>query len=175
MRSERAEHYFRRLARTRAERQARRAAADYRAQQLKPDDVVAGLGRGWHSLALDLHRDLLDLDQGYRLYEIGQRNGGLFVVARIASEPADAWRRRIVAAKALALRTCEVCAAGGELRHERPRMMTLCADCCAADRATAVECGERYAEIVVQFLMNAAPDHPGPEEISAWLDLLDDE
>ena len=173
MDGERAERYhLRRLGELEA-RRVRQQEWDFLARILSPDEIAGAVGVGWRPLVAALHDDLIDVDRDYRLYELKERNAGLLVVARFARDAREAASRRLVEAKAEALRTCEVCGGDARPRMNRPQPKTLCDRCSAADRAAAAEQGERYADAVLQYLMSGDAEHPTPEETLAWLDALD--
>lgn len=172
MDGERAERYhLRRLGQLEA-RRARQQEWDFLARAFTHDEIASSVGIGWRTLVRALHDDLLDIDGDYRLYEIKERDGSLLVVARFDRDARDAASRRLATAKAQALRTCELCSADATPRMQRPEPKTLCDRCYAADRAASAQ-GERYADVVLQYLLSGDRDYPTPEETLAWLDALD--
>ena len=160
--------------RAQAERRARRQEWDYLARKLDEYEVADEVGNGWRPLVLELHRDLLDIDPEYRLYDIRERLGGLAVIARYHQDARDGAARLLAVAKAQAVQTCVVCGEQGQLSAERPRLHVLCEKCFQYDRAAAFERGEHYANLLLDSLMSADRDYPTPEEMLAWLARLDE-
>lgn len=173
MEGEAAERYHSRRIRQLEEQRARRQEWDFLAAKLSDEEVTDCVPVGWRRLVLRLHHDLLRLDPSYRLLELGEDMGGLLIDANYTLPTGWNFTRRIHQARAEALATCEVCSADGRLRVERGHMKTLCDDCWIADRAAAAERGERYAEVVLDYLTSGDDAYPTPEETMAWLDSLD--
>lgn len=168
-----AERYYSRRVRLLSERRARRQEWDWMACHLEDLEIVDEVGPGWRSLVLELHAALLELDPGYRLYEVAEDLGGLVFIARVADERAAEGARLIAAARTLAFETCENCGHAGCLRPERRQPKTLCRPCWSADRATAAMHGERHADVVLARLLSSDDDHPSVAETLTWLDELD--
>lgn len=168
-----AERYYSRRVRRLDERRARQEEWDFLASRLIATEITEGVGPGWRPLVHNLHDQLLELDPNYRLYSVGEVSGGLDFVARTSASTQGEAARRIHAARAEALDTCEACGDSGTLRPERLQMKTLCDECWVADRTAATARGERYADAVMAELLSSDPDHPSAEEILHWLDELD--
>jgi hypothetical protein len=135
--------------------------------------VAGRVGPGWRSLVLGMHRELLVHDTNYRLVDLQARNGRLRVYARFWVGLAR-WCEPIVADAVFRSRViCEICGREGLRRNLRPVIHTLCDDCHRADRATAAERGERYANIVVDRLLSGDPAFPEPDAVERWLQALE--
>ena len=152
------------------EREERLRRSDFRAADYTQREIVDGVGRGWQSLVLMLNRRLLALDADYRLYEVAERYGLLRVRGRFAPEQNDECRELIARAVGRSSRVCEVCAADGRVRDGRLRIKTLCDACSRADRVTAAERGEQYADLVLTCMASSDPAFPDADELAAWLD-----
>jgi hypothetical protein len=161
--------YFARRAREDLNRAARHQEWDYQATALSADEIAGHVGPGWRPLARQLHHDLRCLDPHYRLFQVKEKLGRLRFYADFAGPFTSECHRRVAAAVAKAAKTCEVCGGEGRLRTRRPWLETLCDACWAADRAAADERGERYAAIVLSYLLSGDPHHPTPDEIIEWL------
>ena len=110
-------------------------------------------------------------DGDFRLVDVVAKNGELRVFARFAPEVAADCELEVGWARVQAIRTCEVCGEQGGKRRLRPQVKTLCDQCFSADRATAAERGERYAEILLAYLLSGDPEFPKPERLERWLQL----
>ena len=120
-----------------------------------------------------MHRELLAYDTAYRLVALEAHDGKLRVYARFWVGIAM-WCEPIVADAAYRSRViCEVCGQAGVQRRLRPVIHTLCDACHRADRATAAERGERYANIVLDRLLSGDPDFPEPDAVERWLQALE--
>lgn len=153
-----------------ADREERLRRSDFRAADYGERELADGVGRGWHPIVLLLNRRLLALDPDYRLYEVGERHGLLRVRGRFVSEHTAECRELVARAVGRSSRTCEVCGANARVRDERLRIKTLCDACSNADRATAADRGERYADLVLTCMASSDPAFPDADELVAWLE-----
>jgi hypothetical protein len=164
-----ARDYFLGRARSLVEREAMRQEWEFLARAQREHWLVDHVGHGWQPTVLSLHRRLLTIDRDYQLFRVREVYGALVYDARFDPGRSPLCRRLLALARAEAGRTCEVCAAAGRLRDQRPILKTLCDACFAGDRVAAAARGERYARLVLDHLMSADPRHPDPDETLAWL------
>jgi hypothetical protein len=165
-----ARDYFTQRARRMLERHAVRQEWDYLARMQTKAMICDAISSSWRPIVCQLHRRLLTINPEYRLYGVREVDGGLVYDALFTQPDSSRLCRRLYTiARAEAARTCQVCGADARLRHERPRLKTLCDACLAADRVAARDRGERYARLVLDYLMSGDPQHPEPEETLAWL------
>lgn len=140
---------------------------DYHASHVAELVLKGAVGPGWMPIVRDMHGVLIGFDPDYRLFEVKVNLGCLHVQAQFAPKAADPCFVVIATAVEQAAAACELCGRDGRLRVSRPNWKTLCDDCFQIDRQTAVEKGERFADLRLAQLLSGDPRFPAPEAIIA--------
>ena len=112
------------------------------------------VGQGWAAHVLTCHKQLKHLDPGYRISQIKEKFGGLryYFDSSLAFDHVahDVMDSVVVAAEHRCSYTCEVCGAGGQIRHNGGWWKTLCDDHTREHRAAPANpygvCGHTHNE-----------------------------
>jgi len=165
--------YFAERRRARLDRQARHAEWDFLARRMDPDEICRTVSVGWRPIVHELYNQLLELDPEYHLIAIEAKAGALRIYAQFAAEASADCEQLVGAARYRACVTCEVCGSEGRRRKRPTSPRVLCDSCDAADCATAIERGRRYADLALECFVSGDPEFPEPGALEAWLAKLE--
>lgn len=95
-----------------------------------------GIGKGWYSLVLDLHRFLIRLDPRYTVDQVKEKFGTLryyYTPSVDFDSPEGKTMEQLVRfAETISARTCETCGNPGEIRDSYAWAVTVCDACYGA-------------------------------------------
>lgn len=137
--------------------QERAKQVTFRMQDARADQIPGSLeavGRGWHPLLLDLHRQLLEVDPEYGVTEVKEKFGRLRVYLRaglLRDLERDQAQRLVSAAEVHSGSICESCGNPGLTRHGDVWIKTVCDTCCRprprpGQKGPTVPVGDKFAE-----------------------------
>lgn len=96
---------------------------DFTGEPATLEDILSGIGKGWHSLVRKLIDDLLKMGWGGEVYQVKEKFGGLRFYIGAGS---DEIHERIQQAEDKSYSVCEVTGKPGKLRSDLGWVRTLC-------------------------------------------------